>query len=240
MRATFYAACFAAAIAFGAPTAAMAAQTLTFNGSLTSGNENAGGPFGPANGSLAGAAYSVTLAYDPSQFLTSNTSINSCGLNAGTSCTFAFAPGRTVTETISVTNNNLVYTTTYTISTGTLTLSSNGNGADQFNVSFQAPLQGLNSLSAGFTAPGGQPNAFFPSSNVNNPTFSNITNLALTNANFNQSGTNYNLGANGNAATLNASTTGAVPELAPWTLMILGFGLVGATMRRRTVRYAFA
>ena len=42
--------------------------------------------------------------------------------------------------------------------------------------------------------------------------------------------------------TLDYGTNGAVPEPATWAMMILGFGLIGAAMRRRQakVRYAFA
>jgi hypothetical protein len=36
-----------------------------------------------------------------------------------------------------------------------------------------------------------------------------------------------------------ATVAGAVPEPASWALMIAGFGLVGAAMRRRSVRVAF-
>ncbi len=41
-------------------------------------------------------------------------------------------------------------------------------------------------------------------------------------------------------ATFNGAVQGAVPEPATWAMMIMGFGLVGATMRRRSVKVAFA
>jgi hypothetical protein len=52
----------------------------------------------------------------------------------------------------------------------------------------------------------------------------------------------YNTGASYDIAWDNLATTsgGAVPEPANWALMIVGFGGVGAMMRRRTVRSATA
>lgn len=37
-----------------------------------------------------------------------------------------------------------------------------------------------------------------------------------------------------------AGVAGAIPEPSTWALMILGFGMAGATMRRRAVRIAYA
>lgn len=52
---------------------------------------------------------------------------------------------------------------------------------------------------------------------------------------------NDNSMASGNDFGLDAiSVTAAVPEPATWGLMILGFGAVGATLRRRSTKVAFA
>jgi hypothetical protein len=225
----------AGAMVFAGSTAAMAqVQTLSFSGTLTSGNNNAGGPFGAANTNLAGQSYSVVLSYNPSQFVTSNFSINSCGPNAGTSCSFQFSPTRTLTETLTVNGTTIVNIAT----AGSLNLNSAGN--DSVNFSFQ------NSSGLSFSGQVTDGNALFPNqSNVNNPTFSNFTNLAVTNGGFNQSGPNYNLGASPTTLSANfiaaSTSTSAVPEPTTWAMMIIGFGAIGGTMRRRQkVQVSFA
>lgn len=77
---------------------------------------------------------------------------------------------------------------------------------------------------ANYTGSGGTPNAFL------NLAFSNITSATFRAAT-----------GGGNSFTLDNLTvggtiinnTGAVPEPATWALMILGFGAIGASMRRR-------
>lgn len=51
---------------------------------------------------------------------------------------------------------------------------------------------------------------------------------------------NDNSVASGNDFGLDAISVTAVPEPATWGLMILGFGAVGATLRRRSTKVAFA
>jgi hypothetical protein len=53
------------------------------------------------------------------------------------------------------------------------------------------------------------------------------------------SGTRYNL-YDSTGFTATVESTGAVPEPASWAMLIAGFGLTGAAMRRRRVTAAVA
>ena len=228
---SLYRALLSCALVLGGTTGAIAAtQTLSFSGTLQNGYNQTGGPFGPANTDLTGKAYSVTLSYDPSQFVTGDFSINSCGSAASTSCYFTFSTTRTLSETITV--NGI--TTTFVSTAGGFTLNSSGN--DRIDFSFQG-TSGL-SLSGAFA----DGNSFFPNqSNVNNPIFSNFTDMNLSQqGTFNQNTNTFSLGANPSKLTANYTTMSAAPEPAAWVVMVAGFGMIGAALRRRRSPVAFA
>lgn len=67
---------------------------------------------------------------------------------------------------------------------------------------------------------------------------SNFTVLSATTLSFKAVGTSDSYG--GYIDDINLVGTAAVPEPATWAMMLVGFGLVGSSLRRRNVRVSFA
>jgi hypothetical protein len=187
-----------------APAEATPIQTLSWSGTLGYGTD-AGSPlFGTtAWAGLGGAAYSVTLSYDPTTLLNdtcgSSTSINYCNWTLGSA-----------TESITV--NGI--TRTFTATSGNIGI---GVGGGQINFTMGGvPQFGLN-------VTGG--NLFAGLTNANFTTYS-FTNLAV-NGSFQASNLNgASLG--GQISSLSATSDGGttpVPE--PLTLSLFGAGLIG-------------
>ena len=200
-----------------ATPAAAAVQMLSFSGTLTDGQNKTNSPFGTANTSLTGRAFSVTLSYDPTLFANTGT----CGSVANASCTFTLSAARSIAQSITVNN----VTQNYTLTQGTFTLNANGND----NFSFAIQNAQVFTLQGQFS----DGNGFFPTQNaVNNPVFNNFTSLSTPGAYFTQN-TNTFYAQSNTIASLTASN--AVPEPGTWALMLAGFGAVGSAMRRRKV-----
>lgn len=144
---------------------------------------------------------------------------------------------------------------------GYISLDGDGNG---FTDTFQAMLNGTTFLSGAFDLGGGGSNVLFTSpagttftvTPVGNgsPTFggglasfSTTLNLieGLNTLSFSFIGPLQGAGDEGwgiNSVLVDGNAVAAVPEPATWAMMILGFGLVGATLRyrRRSTKVAFA
>lgn len=119
------------------------------------------------------------------------------------------------------------------------------------NVTFASPVifgGGFNSFSTSVTAPSLTGGAYFLGVRGNPVSFHPLWQNAASNFTLRGNGgggvgnfydTGFN-GFGGLAFQLSANATGAVPEPATWAMMIAGFGMIGGTMRRRSVKIAFA
>lgn len=206
--------------------AAAAEQIVRFGGALDYGSVWNASPFGSTGSSLVGKAYSVVMTYDPAPFASQGT----CGAVPSTSCNFAFSAARPLTALFTVDGVSQSYSWT----SGEFYLSSGGN--DHFGFNFNGP-------SGSFSGSFGTEEAFFPNqASVNVPVFADLTNLLLTSGTF-QFNDNAGFGFGDAPTSLSASyqdslavqAPAAVPEPAAWALMFVGFGLVGAGMRRRSL-----
>jgi len=225
------AASLAGAIACAAVPAVAAEQIVSFGGTLDYGSVWGTSPFGPTGANLGGKAYNVVMSYDPTAFA----SIGSCGAAPSTSCNFFFSAALPLTATFTVDGLSQSYTWT----SGEFYLSSGGN--DQFGFNFYG-------AAGSFSGSFGDGNSLYPDqASVNSPVFSDLTDLLLASGTFQFNSSGYGFGDA--PSSLSASFTpsapavssASVPEPTTWALMIVGFGMIGAGMRRRAkLGYALA
>jgi hypothetical protein len=194
-------------------------QTLSFSGTLQNGFNGSSGPFGPANTSLDGDAYSITFSYNPTSF-TQSFSSDSCGSAANASCSFNFTAANAPTETVTIAG----HTQTFVGTGGSLQFT--GGSHDDININ----VQGAGGLSFSGDFQGGT-SLFANQSNVNNPDLESFSNVSLSSGTWNSSFGSTSFGANPTKLTADAPTV--VPEPVSFALLGGGLGILGLMRRRK-------
>jgi hypothetical protein len=155
----------------------------------------------------------------------------------------AAGPGDTVTCQVTGTGTFVCSSASTTITAGQ-EFTAGISGSTQFiGINFGTNTLSLSALSAGslsgtilnFTDTT-NPFATFSLTSNNGWNGFNVANSSLTNGvlSIDLRGTDFSQGANLNFAL--TSVRGAVPEPATWAMMLIGFGAVGAAVRRRNVK----
>ena len=207
----------AAMAALGAPAAATSFD-ITLSGTIATGADDLG-LFGPAHTSLGGDAFSIHYSLDPGTMTTTTDS-------DGVSPLYRFdTPGRLRIE-VTINGKTFRYQgTAQSVYEKTDHAAEGGNPAFS-RLDFHT-YDGINSLAESVTvidAPLG-PLANLPSGDLAHSSLD----LSL-----------FSGAVRASSVDAGTISTGAVPELASWTMMLAGFGAVGAAMRRRRTRLAFA
>ena len=131
--------------------------------------------------------------------------------------------------------NGLLGSTTFSVSTfqfGSFTTNSNLNGAKSVDFSalpFSTKLNGMTLIGIHYGAGKGSPSDVAGNTRSDK---SDSTAFYYFDAGTNLDKINLNFGASSTLTLFSTGTAGAVPEPATWALMILGFGGIGAAMRR--------
>jgi hypothetical protein len=199
-------------------------ETITFTGTVASGWDGSA-QFGPV-GSIAGAPYSITLAFDPAAL-----SADTCGSASNNSCNWNFGAGTTEAITI----NGV--TKTYAATSGTIQycacggdsiyIQAHGAGGLYFGGSFQDSTT-----------------LFKSQANVNNPLLLvDVAKAALINGQFQSSGlggnTSFNVAVNAITDHYGSAVAAArVPEAPSLAFLLAGAMMLGmfATGRRNAAR----
>ena len=207
----------AAMAALGAPAAATSFD-ITLSGTIATGADDLG-LFGPAHTSLGGDAFSIHYSLDPGTMTTTTDS-------DGVSPLYRFdTPGRLRIE-VTINGKTFRYQgTAQSVYEKTDHAAEGGNPAFS-RLDFHT-YDGINSLAESVTvidAPLG-PLANLPSGDLAHSSLD----LSL-----------FSGAVRASSVDGGTISTGAVPELASWTMMLAGFGAVGVAMRRRRTRLAFA
>ena len=149
-------------------------------------------------------------------------------LTAG-SCTFQSCNASTVDQSTTISFNDAALANSFNES-----FSFVNTVAGLYSITFGSSSGSVDILTATLTGPGGAINLAGPSGpdNIVNEQFSlEPINLAAGSYTFRTTGTRQGNGAGSVGGTLTVSA--AVPEPATWALMLMGFGAVGFSMRRR-------
>ncbi|MFD1786733.1 FxDxF family PEP-CTERM protein [Sphingomonas floccifaciens] len=183
----------------------------------------------------AAIAFSAMVAVQPAL---AATTVQTCGSGAAGSCSITFNGTNGVYSNLAVTNSPFTDTYLFDLGTGTLSL--------DLTTTYANARQDIDFSLVRVGTTGSMVNVPFV---LGTDETYRISNLAVTAGQYMLTLTGARDSGNANSA-FNASYTGninfaagsAVPEPATWAMMLLGFGLVGATMRRRaaTARVTFA
>jgi len=207
----------AAAVGLGAPAGAVAFD-ITLAGRIATGVDDRG-LFGPAHTSLGGTEFSIHYTLDPGPL---TTTVDTDGVSP----LYRFdTPGRL---TVDVTINGITFTyhgTAQSVYTKSDHAAADGHPAFSL-IGFQT-YDGTNSIAETVSvdrAPLG------PLHSIGNGILQHSSlNLSL-----------FGGAVRGSSVDAGTITVQAVPETATWLLAVVGFGAIGAALRRRPVAVSFA
>jgi hypothetical protein len=216
----------AVALLAGVSPATAAVKTATYSGTVDQGLDTTG-VFGPANTSLAGASYIATFTYDRTLGSSNTIGTSAGGSLFGTTSPIIAASLRinNITWIIPAGADDFVRTSVspevwHYVSSRKIV----GAGTQRDQVNYRGfPV----------TAPESLDQNVAPVPAVGGGSFT-----ILTMNNFNNAFMVFAQGSFSNDAIYSVGDVASIPEPASWAMLIAGFGLTGAAMRRRRILLA--